>query len=283
MRFLFVTAVVGQSPDRARTEALAKRAGDQLVALQREADRLAKDEGTLLNNLRKLEVERQIRTEELKQADAAATNVQAEIDAATEHIEELEATAVAERPGLNARLVEMYKLGKARYARILLSAPDLRRVGQASRTVAALAKLDRDRIAEHKRTLDALKSERNTLDARQKEALAARGAAEKAQAAAARAAQAQDALIRDIDRRRDLNAQLAGELQAVQTKLQVALRDAGGTADVSLPLKPFRGDLDWPADGPVSNKFGRTMTGQGSSSTGIEVRTADGARCTRRS
>src|SRR4051794_23072425 len=56
-----------QAPDRARTEALARRAGERLVALQREADRLAREEGTLLNNLRKLEVERQIRTEEFRQ------------------------------------------------------------------------------------------------------------------------------------------------------------------------------------------------------------------------
>jgi septal ring factor EnvC (AmiA/AmiB activator) len=274
--FLFVAVVAGQSSDRARTEALAKRAGERLVALQREADRLAHEEGTLLNNLRKLEVERQIRTEELKQADAALAAVHADIDAAGARIETLTAAAVAERPGLNARLVEMYKLGKARYARLLLSAPDLRRVGEASRTVAVLAKVDRDRIAEHQRTLAALTSERGTLDARQRELVAARNTAEKAQAAATRAAQAQDALVRDIDRRRDLNAQLAGELQAVQSKLQLALRDAGGAADAALPLKPFRGDLDWPANGAVTSRFGRTITGQGSSSSGIEVRTADG-------
>src|SRR4051812_2401168 len=171
---LCVAVVAGQSSDRARTEALAKRAGDRLVALQREADRLAHEEGTLLNNLRKLEVERQIRTEELKQADAALAAVRADIDTAGARIETLTATAVAERPGLDARLVEMYKLGRARYARLLLSAPDLRRVGEASRTVAVLARLDRDRIAEHQQTLTALTSERATLDARQRELAAAR-------------------------------------------------------------------------------------------------------------
>lgn len=273
----FLVVAAAQQADRARTEALAKRAGERLVALQREADRLAKEEGTLLNNLRRLEIDRQIRSEELKQADAAVAKLQADIDHATTTIEELEATAVAERPGLNARLVEMYKMGKARYARVLLSAPDLRRVGQASRTVAALARLDRERIEAHQRTLAALKTERSTLDGRRKEAVAARAVAEKAQAAAARASAAQDALVRDIDRRRDLNAQLAGELQAVQTRLQVALRDSTGTSDVALPLKPFRGDLDWPADGQVSSRFGRTISGGGSSSTGIEVRAAEGA------
>ena len=268
----------GQAPDRARTEALAKRAGERLVALQREADRLATEEGTLLNNLRKLEIERQIRAAELKDAEGAVAAVHREIATTTETIDELEAANTAEQPELNARLVEMYKMGKARYARVLLAAPDLRRVGQASRTVAALAKLDRDRIADHQRTLDALKKERATLGTRQKEAVTARAGAENAQAAAARAAQAQDALIRDIDHRRDLTAQLAGELQAVQSKLQLALREAGGAAaDASLPLKPFRGDLNWPADGTLLRRTGRTAAAPATSSNGVEVTTADAA------
>src|SRR3954466_15424229 len=56
-------------PERARTEALARRAAERLQALQREADRLAADERTLLGDLRKLDVDRQMKTEELKQVD----------------------------------------------------------------------------------------------------------------------------------------------------------------------------------------------------------------------
>src|SRR5438876_867337 len=83
----------------------------------------------------------------------------------------------------------------------------LQRVGQSTRTVAALAKLDRDRIASHARTLDDLKRARKALEARRAELAVLRGATEKAQAAAQRAEQAKNDLIRDIDRKRDLNAQ----------------------------------------------------------------------------
>jgi septal ring factor EnvC (AmiA/AmiB activator) len=270
-----------QPPDRARTEALAKRAGERLVALQREADRLAADERSLLNDLRKLEVERQIKAEQLKQADARVAGVESDLAAATAKTAALEATEAAERPELRARLVEMYKLGQARYARLLLSAPDLRRIGQASRTVAALAKMDRDRIAEHQRTLDELKATRATLETRHREAASLRDAAQKAQAAAARAAQAQTDLVRDIDRRRDLNAQLSGELQAVQQQLQAALRDSESTTaatSLGLPLKPFRGDLGWPVRGDVRRAFGRATSTSGVLSNGIELTAPDGAR-----
>src|SRR5262245_47184451 len=68
-----------QPSDRARTEALARRAGERLQALQREAERLASQESSLLNDLRKLEVERQIKSEELKRLDVDAAKVRAEL------------------------------------------------------------------------------------------------------------------------------------------------------------------------------------------------------------
>jgi septal ring factor EnvC (AmiA/AmiB activator) len=277
--WLMAVAVVAAQPgDRARTEALARRAGERLVALQREADRLAADESSLLNDLRKLEVDRQLKAEQVKKADADVAGVQAELEAATEKMTRLEATDAAERPELRARLVEMYKLGKARYARLLLSAADLRRIGQASRTVAALAKMDRDRLDAHQRTLDDLKATRSTLEARQRQAASAREAAQQAQTAAARATQAQNDLIRDIDRRRDLNAQLSAELQTVQQKLQLALRDSGSSADLGLPLKPFRGDLAWPVGGNARRT--RTPGTAAVASNGIEVTAPDGSPVT---
>src|SRR2546428_11604324 len=56
-----------QLPERARTEELARRATERLQSLQREADRLASEERTPLGDLRKLELERQIKAEELRQ------------------------------------------------------------------------------------------------------------------------------------------------------------------------------------------------------------------------
>src|SRR3954447_5291515 len=62
----FAAVASAQPPDRARTEALARRATERLQALQHEADRLAAEERSLLNDVKKLEIERQIRGEEVK-------------------------------------------------------------------------------------------------------------------------------------------------------------------------------------------------------------------------
>ena len=273
--------LLAQQSDRARTEAFARRAGDRLQSLQREADRLASEERTLLGDLRKLEIDRQITAEQLQQAAADVGTVQRDLDATTERIDHLQQQDRAERPDLRARLVEAYKLGRGRYLRLLLATSDLPRLGQATRAVAVMAKLDRDRIASHQLTLRELKSNRASLEVRRKKVEGLRAAAARAQAAAGRATQARNDLIRDIDRRRDLNAQLSGELQAAQQKLQLALRELGtGGAPVeaaALPLRPFRGDLDWPAAGPVRRRFSRTDGIRGQPSHGIEIGAADGA------
>jgi septal ring factor EnvC (AmiA/AmiB activator) len=268
----------GQTPDRPRTEALARRAGDRLAALQRDADLLASEERTVLNDLRKLEIERQIRAEQLKEADAELAGVQVDLAGTEARMASLQATEQAARPELRSRLVEMYKLGRARYARVLLSTPDLRQIGQAARTVAVLVQLDHDRITRYQQTIDAVGATRAALQAREREALSAKTAAEQAQVALTHATQAKNDLVRDIDRRRDLNAQVSAELQTAQQKLQLTLRESGGSspseAITGLPLRPFKGDLGWPVTGQLRRRFGSTSGSAGSSSNGIEV-TAD--------
>jgi septal ring factor EnvC (AmiA/AmiB activator) len=276
-----IVVVVGavalaQTPERARTEALARRATERLQALQREADRLASEESTLLGDLRKFEVERQIRTEELKRLAADAAQVQAELDQTSARMDSLQESARAELLGLQGRLVEIYKLGQARYLRLLLSTSNVRRLGQSTRTVAALAKLDRDRVAAHTQTLADLTTTRTALEARRAEFAALRAAAERAQAAAQHAAQARTDLIRDIDKKRDLNAQLSSELQAAQHKLQATLRELANGAPLAetaqLPIGPFRGALEWPVGGAVTRRFGR-----GSAANGIDIAAPEGA------
>jgi septal ring factor EnvC (AmiA/AmiB activator) len=273
--------LLAQQADRAKTEALARRASERLQALQREADQLASDERTLLNDLRKLEIDRQIKAEELRQASADAHDVAAQLAATTDHINELERRDLAQRPDLRARLVEIYKLGRARYLRLLLSTSDVRQLGRATRLVASMAQLDRDRVAEHQRTLDSLKIARRELESRGRQMQALRAEAERAEKATVVAVRARGDRIRDLDQRRDLNAQLASELQAAQQKLQVTLRDlsngASAAEPASLPLRPFRGALEWPAPGPVRRRFGRGAGPGGiPESKGIEIAAAEG-------
>lgn len=271
--------LLAQPPDRTRTEALARRATDRLLALQREADRLAADERTVLGDLRKLELERQMKTEELRAIGREADEVAAAIEQTTARVAALEQQERAQRPDVRARVIELYKLGHGRYLKLWLSTSELRHVGEATRIVAVLATLDRERFAAHQQTLDQVKAASAGLEARRQQVEVLRVEAERARAALAAGTSAKDALVREIDRRRDVNAQLTAELQGAQQKLQAtlhALATGGVPAVPTLPLRPFRGDLEWPVSGPVVARFGQPAGVRSPSPKGIEIAVPEG-------
>jgi septal ring factor EnvC (AmiA/AmiB activator) len=277
------TVVLGgqvPSPDRAAADAAAKRAGERIRALQRQSDALAKQERTLLVELRKLEVERALKSEELTVIERDLYDTKARVSSATARAAALGATAQTERPGVERRLVQLYKLGHAGYWRLLLDSDDIRTIGRAYRTASALNRLDRERVQQHQRTLEALTRERQSLAAHLKDVarLQERGIA--ARNALDRAVASRTALVTSIDARRDLNAQLAGEREAAQQRLQgtVTQLGSGRGGPVMLPLRPFRGVLPWPAAGIVVGRFGRTTSsrfGTAIARNGIEVSLAE--------
>jgi murein hydrolase activator len=256
------TVVRVQAPDPAHATSLSRRATDRIRALQREADALAARERGLLGDLRRLEVERALRTEECTEAAREADQIQQDLDAMVARIAELQQRARTQLPDLSGRLVELYKLGNAGYVRLLLSVDDLRELGRAYRFVSALQHIDRQRIEEHQRTLAELQQAKRVLEQRQALQLAVQQEMATARDAAAKAADGLARMVDEIDARRDLNARLVGELQVAQDRLQRAVADmAKGSRDdgavVALPLRPFRGDLDWPVAGAVAARFGR--------------------------
>ena len=110
-----VVALGAQTPpaDRAQTEALAKRAAERMAALQREAESLAHQEQTLIVELRKLELDRQIKTEQLAAVERDAADVRQQVAAANARAAALQADANRQQPDLEVRLVHIYKMGRA--------------------------------------------------------------------------------------------------------------------------------------------------------------------------
>jgi septal ring factor EnvC (AmiA/AmiB activator) len=255
-----------------------QRADARLDALHREADRLAGEARTLLNELRTREIGRLIATEELHRATEDVAAAAADLAQLDVELQRVAAEVDTQLPALRRRLIDLYKLGEGRYLRLLLSTADARHAGQASRTVAMLAYTDRLRVEERRRQLDVLKATRERLVARQAHVEAARAEALRAQAAAQRAVQEQSVLLRRIDQRRDLTAQLAGELQIAQQNLQITLQAmARGEAVIPpiLPIAPFQGDLVWPVEGRVRRRYAGA-TGANPLSSGIEIEAAEG-------
>jgi septal ring factor EnvC (AmiA/AmiB activator) len=278
---LAVATVGAQTPDRTATDALARRVNERIRALQGEADRLSAQARTLLGDLRQLEIQRDIAIERVKESDAAVAQAQGSLQQTTNRLTALEQERIAQLPDLKLRLVDIYKRGHGGYARTLLDVRGVREFARAMRATAALTTINEKRIAEHRRTLAELRRQRDALEQRTKEMQKAANDAARERTAAQRAVAAREALVEQIDVRRDLNAQLAGELNVASQRLRdyVANLAAGRSAEpVAVPLTSFRGALDWPVPGRVIAGFD-LGTGRAPGSlvrNGIEIGAAEG-------
>jgi septal ring factor EnvC (AmiA/AmiB activator) len=270
-------APAGQASERSRDTA-ALRAAERIRTLQREAESLVSQSRSLLAELRKLEITRQLEVEEAAQIDREMTATQQALTAAADRARQLQSTADVERPEVQSRLVQLYKMGPAGYWRLLLEPQDVRSIGRAYRTASALTRLDRDHVRQHAATLEALARERKQLEEKVASLASLQEKAVKARAAVDRAIAARSALVASLDERRDLNAQLTGELEDAQQNLNRTVGQLGRPATVSLPLRPFRGALPWPAEGIVTQRFGRARPGRAQPATpnGIEVSLPEG-------
>ena len=277
---LCLAAQSGPSAGQSAADAASKRAADRIRALRRESDALANQERTLLVDLRKLEVDRQLRTEELASAERELRRTREKVAATSARAEALKNTAQTERPEVERGLVDLYKMGRAGYWRLLLDVDNLRSIGRVYRTASALNHLERERAQQHERTLQSLNKEREALEAHVRDVTRLQEQATAAKAALDRAVSARTALVASIDERRDLNAQMTGELEAAQQKLQGTVSQLDGRGGVAmLPIAPFRGALPWPAQGIITGRFGRQTSsrfGTAIARSGIEISIAEG-------
>ncbi len=278
---LTAASMAAQTPELAEADGEARRINERIRALQSEAARLAEEATTLIGGLRTMEIERDLRAEEAKQAAQALTDAGLRLQEATGRVAALDTERASRLPDLEAQLVDIYKRGRTGYARLLFGAGDLREFTRATRAVAALAGINERRLAEHVRALEALRREEDGLEQTTRDLQARDAAAQRTRAAAARALAAHLELITRIDSRRDLNAQYVGELQLAYDRLQQQVLATGSDlpASAAPPLAPFRGALEWPAPGQVTGRFGQESGRLGGSAVrnGIEIAALEGA------
>jgi septal ring factor EnvC (AmiA/AmiB activator) len=272
-----------QSPtpaDRARAH---QRASERIRSLLREAEALAAQQSRLLTELKGLEADRQARAGEVASIDRRLSETHQQLAASVERAATLRKDAESERPDVEARLVQLYKLGRVGYWRMLMDVDDLRALGRAYRHAAALNAIDRERLLAHQRTLQALDKEQKDLQGRAAKLEQLQTDARRARTALDRAVRAHTALIDSIDVRRDLNAQMSSELQAAQQRLQNSMNavDGEATPATTLPVEAFQGALPWPARGRIANRFGRETSSRFGTAVvrnGIEIAVPEGRR-----
>jgi murein hydrolase activator len=230
-----------------------------------------------VGDLRQREIDRDIKVEQLKQAEAVMNEAEKALQSTTTRLTDLEVQRINQLPDLRTQLVDVYKRGRSGYARMLFSAGDFRQFARATRAIGALSALSQRRIQEHQKTLAAMREERTAFEQTAKELQAKTVEARKSKSAADAALASVTELIRQIDSRRDLTAQYVGELQVAYTRLQqqvttLATEKPAGEP-VAVPLRPFQGALEWPVQGRLVGPFGQPSNRLGGTAVrnGIEI------------
>ena len=181
-----------------------------------------------------------------------------ELPTLTERLDQLQNEEVADAADLEARLVESTSWGRRGMRGCCCRRPTLGDIGQAARMVAALA---RSRSRPDRRAPAAARPSFSISARRSKNAAALARSAPGRRARAPRptcSARRRHAALpsRSIDRQRDLNAaacRRAARRRSRACRPSCASCPEGGGPDrrARLPIKPFQGDLDWPAAGAV--------------------------------
>ena len=255
------------------------RVDDRLRALRQEADRLATQAKTLLGEVRRLEIQRDIRVTEAQEAERTLGAAREDLNYTSRRLELLDEERMRGLPDLKQQLVETYKRGRSGYLRLLLSAGDLRGFARATRAMTALTFRQERILSDYHQTVEALRAERTLLQAKMTEMKTREAAARRARGLAERAVAERAALIEQIDSRRDLTAQYVGELQEARERLDQQITQlAGERPGIPVPLAPFRGGLDWPVTGELASRFGQPTGRQGGPlvRTGLEVAAPEG-------
>jgi septal ring factor EnvC (AmiA/AmiB activator) len=256
----------------------------RLQELEREARQLDAQQRTVLNELRALQLDREMKVAELEARTVALAEAAGAIAALEAQQTSLAETIARQQPIVRARAVELYKRGRASDLRRIVDAASARDAMRAWRQMAAASSRDAARFAEHRASIAKLAAARADLDAQRAEAERLRTGADAARAALDRSIRAHERRIDAIAKERGLNDALAAELKNAAAGLAATVEKlpsnpsnpANPSNPSAAPITAFKRALPWPAAGKVVRAFRASAPGA-LPFNGIEIAVQDDA------
>ena len=260
---LFTATLSGQAPsaDQQRVSDLEK-IRSRIAALQGTLAESEKNVATLSEELKRLDLKLEIAQKEGELVAATREDITRQLASTrAERAVSGEASGRLSR-ALLARARVLQRFGRFGYFRVLLESRDVRDFLQGMERLDSLARRDgkllaRYREVESRKAADVAREER--LKA-QLDRLYAQGRREVARMASLRSER--EALLA---REKSATSSRRDEVMALSDKaarlerllLRLAQSSAGQTADPSGGIRPWKGVLDWPAKGTLTETFGR--------------------------
>lgn len=252
------TGVPAQESPSSREQELEAIRGE-IARLTARLETVKQSAAGIAGELDRLEIELELQSQKVAEAASAKAIAEERAAASEAAIAELERRLSEERQKLRQRLTGLYRMGRHGYLRMLLSLAPGEALLPAVRALRFLAQRDAVAVASFEDFAAKLAVEHRELDA---ERQVARGWFEREndrrnQLVALEARKSQ--MLAGTRRESEQIASAALELGERARKLTSLLDALYGRSDpglAGLPIRDFRGLLDWPVAGRVTAEFG---------------------------
>lgn len=282
--------------DSAQAEAAVRRhreLGVRIAGLLADAERLRRQSSSLLTDLRKLDVERELQQARAQQAEASLSVIQLDLTALEQRVTRLSEAVARDTPIVAARLRRLQRLGRVGYARLVWGSSSAQTLGRAARLMEHLAREDSARLRGYRELTTQLDTAERRLQSRRDEAVQLRQTSATRLQAARTAAAERRQLLASIATERDQRQRVIDELERARAALDGAVaayaRTTGAPASTASrgaapgdhpgPLTARRRALPWPLDGAIEQRFGRSRDprfGTAVIRNGVDIAAASG-------
>ena len=252
----------GQSSqqDLSDIEKRLTRINGEIAGLRARLDAEAKKETSVLSNLARINLNKNLVEREIAAQNVQAEKARAELAAIQKDVRALKTELERDNAAIEKTLVTLYKFGRLNFFHYMLQAQNFEAYTAESKRLALLARYQEDQVTAYLRTLGELDEAQRRLTAKQSDiAGILRATIIKKQELEAEQRKNAD-LVQQIRRNRDTYQQTIKELGDSAEQLQVMMTKIASQQwtlpSAFVPLYERRGKLGWPLDGRVITPFG---------------------------
>ena len=248
-------------PGIVRADDRIKKFQAEIEQLSRELEMINTSESGVLGELRRLEAERRLRELELAQISLSIADTEDKLAASERKISATLMRIDDAKRYLSSSLSEIYKLGKMRYYRMIISAKNQRESILFFQYASYLADKDAKAIGEYRKHIQFLHEAKAGLDAAKGELLSKRETLAKKKEMLLRGESSRKALLASIRGKKEVHQEAINELKSACDELEKLVNSFGREGDGSglfpLDARKFRGLFAWPSRGQVKSAFGK--------------------------
>lgn len=246
-------------PDTPSRQAELERVREQIRRLEGELRRLSDRETGAEGELERLVVELDLQRQQVAEARAAQAVARERLGRSETELERLGEELAVVRRELRQRLAALYRLGRHGYLRLMLSVEPGREPLAAVRWLRYLVRRDARAFRRYTEARRRLADEREELAAWKAEAASWVAREEERRRSLTRLVRRQELVLARLGGERRELAERTAELADRESKLRNFIDFLDGRGDgppTGRSIQGFRGVLDWPVVGRVTQGFG---------------------------